>query len=389
MWMPPAGTGGAWGLSLGLVGPPDAGGSLPVVVQALDRLGRPLAGVTIQADAGGTPVEGTTGPDGHLLISLAVTRPNGPWVVRVRSGSVETRRLLFLQDATVPGHLPTAVLSAHADLALRTGDVRRISIEARPGTLAAGGAESARVVVGLQDQSGNPVTDVPVDIKASEGEVGRARLTEDGTFVADYTPPPRMPYGDVELSVAGPNDEWSAHTQVQILPRTVRRAPGLAAGWLVGPKGIHSPWGDLELDTRLPLVPRGVLGRVQAGLYGARSTVIDDLTGEQVVVKMVVVPVELGLLGRLERGRWAGWLGGGGVLAPYNLVAIYGTTVATRGWGLARPGGEAVVGGGFRIGGSELQLQAAWLAVSLPPSDVGFSGAVGGARLGVGWKLLY
>ena len=413
-WTPPPGEGGAWGLELALAGPPVSGSGLPVQVQALDRLGRPLAGVEVEVEvdrgegdrgegdrgegnrgegnrgeAGHTSVGGITGPDGQVQLSLPVARAEGPWIVEARAGSVERRHLLFLTEQAQPGALAGAGLLTVQELALRTGDVRRISIEARPASIEAGGAETTRIVVGLQDQSGNAVTDVPLQLGASEGEVGRPHLTEDGTFVADYTPPARLPYGNVELSVSGPEGEWSAHTRLELRPRQLRRAPGLAVGWLVGPKGIQSPWGDLELDTRLPLLPAALLGRVQVGVYGARAQVTDSLTGSPVAIDMVTVPLSLSLLGRLERGRWAGWLGGGAAVAPYNLVATFGDSVATRGWGLSRLGGEAVVGGGFRVRGTEIQLQAAWVGLSLPPSDVGFEGAVGGARLSLGWKLLY
>lgn len=388
-WTPPSGEGGVWRLAAGLTGPPAADGDLPLVVQAQDRLGRPLEGASVIVSTGAGDIGGRTDAQGRVALDVPAAPGDGPWAVRVRAGDIEHRHMVFAADAETPEMLPGADLRALVELPVRTGDVRRIVVSAQPDRIAAGGSESARVVISLQDQSGHAITDVVPRIEASEGRVGRVRLGDDGVFEADYTPPARKAYGMVDLEVSGPEDQWSAHTRVEIAPRELRHALILHGGWILGAGQISSPTGGLTYEARLPLLPSAFLGRLGVSAYGESSTVADEVTGETVQVDVTVLPIVAALVGRQQLGRLAVFGGAGLLVAPYRQVSTYGDRIATRAPGLATPGPELLGGVSWRVGSTEVEAQFSYLYVSVPPGDVGFEGLVGGFRPSLGWKILF
>lgn len=385
-WAAPPGSGGAWELDLGLAAVrPD--GKLDLVVQARDRLGRPIAGSPVALSLGSDQAEAVTDEDGRVRVSLPASPPAGPWPVTFRSGELERRELVFRTDAG-PEALPQAGLESRLVLPVRTGFVRQVFVEARPDEITAGQGATSTIVVQLQDQSGRPIPDAQVRVDASEGKVGRVQPSDDGGYQAEFIPPGRMHYGEVELTVSG-DGEWRGSTRVVVLPKQLRYAMGLSAGYLYGARSISSPWVEAELNARIPRMPNPLVARLSVGGYLAEADVEDDGTGQPVQLDLGLLPISLGVLGRTEQGRLSGWIGASLVVAPYRLVAVYGDDVGLRGIGLAPPGGELVGGAGWRLGSGELQLQAAYLLLSLPPADVGWSGPVGGIRGALGWKFLY
>ena len=392
-WQPPVGQGGAWRLSAGLAGATGVDGLLPVRVQALDRLGRPLPGVRLRVSAGeaaGTDeVEALTGEGGLAQVAVPVAAREGPWVLAVRTEAIEHRSLAFATDAQDPSRSPAAELIGRVELRLNSGEVRRIAVSAQPDRLEAGGTDRARVVVRLQDQAGHPVTDEAPELRASQGRIGRVRLNDDGSWEAEYTPPEGLTYGEVRIEVAGPDGRWSAETRVEVLPRRLRRAVGPAGGYMLGGGLSGGPFGGVELDVDIPLLPAAFLGRVSVSAFGQRKQVLDEQTGETVTLESTWFPVAVGLLGRQERGRLAFFGGLEVSLVPFRQVSTYGDRIATRQPGLVAPGLEPLVGVGYRLWGTEIQAQLAYLWLTMPPGDVGFEGLVGGFQPSLSWKVLF
>lgn len=388
-WQPPEGQGGAWRLGAGLVAAPGPDGALEVQVQALDRLGRPLPDKRVEVSLESAETEVVTAAGGLARARLPVSDPVGPWVLTVRSDALEHRRLLFAADALDATSAPAAALVSHASLRLKSGEVRRIAVSAQPDRIAAGGGERARIVVRLQDQSGHAVTDEAPELMASQGRLGRVRLNDDGSWEAEYTPPAALSYGQVEVDVQGAQGRWSARTTLQVLPRRLRRAAGPAGGFMVGTALTSGPFGGAELDFDLPLLPPALLGRLSVSAFGARQQIEDDQTGDVVTLESTWIPVGLGLLGRQERGRMAFFGGLEVSVVPYRQVSTYGDRIATRTPGLVGPGLKPVAGLGYRLWGTEIQAQIAYLWLSMPPGDVGFEGLVGGFQPSLSWKLLF
>jgi len=396
-WTPPAGDGGVWRLGVGIDGLPTPTGDLPVVVQAQDRLGRPLPNALVTVSADGGPddglddgeVVGRTDDHGRVALTLANVQASGPWVLRARSGSVERDHAVFAADVEQPEHLPGAELVAVVDLPVRTGDVRHIDVHANPERVAAGGKQASAVVVSLLDRSGRPVTNIVPRITASEGQLGRVRLTEDDVFEVDYRPPARKAYGTVELSVNAPDDAWSAHTRVEVVPQPLRHSLSVRGGWVMGSGRISSPSGGLTYEAALPWIPTTFIGRVGVMAYAERSVVTDDVTGDTVSLDLQVLPLNLDMLVRQEMGRFSVYAGAGLVVAPYRLTATYGDRVAIRSIGLATPGPEITGGAGLRIGSSELSAEISFIYLSIPPADIGFEGLIGGFAPSLGWKILF
>jgi len=385
-WRPPAGKGQPWQLDLALADV-SADGVLGLVLAARDRQGRPVSDSEVAVELGTIAETATTDGAGQAVVALRSGDGSGPWVVRARSGSIERGAVLFATDAAADA-LPVSGLHSSVEVSIRSGVVQRVIVEARPDEVHAGGDDLARVVVDLRDRSGHPVSGALLQVDASEGRVLEITEVADGTYEAIYLPPPRLRYGQVDLRVTGQGD-FAAATRLRVLPRPLRLSVGASAGWMYGARSINSPWAEAELVTRLPRVPVPLFGRVAVGGFLGQATVADDGTGSAVDLRLGVLPVGTSLLVRAERQRLAGWAGGGLVLAPYQVLAVYGDDVGIRGVGFAPPGGELLAGGGWRLGTGELQLQVSWLSLSLPEADVGWAGPIGGARASLGWKFVY
>jgi hypothetical protein len=218
--------------------------------------------------------------------------------------------------------------------------------------------------------------------------VSEARRRQDGTWEALFTPPASVPYATVLISATSADDSFpEATTELELIPRTVRYAPGLTGGYLIGRRGFGSPWVGAEVDMRLPWGGERLFGRLGIGLYGEQAS-LQDLT-DVVVLDLDVIPITLGMLSREVRGRYSGWVGAHVIVAPFLLQTRFGDSVGTGGPGIAGPGIGLFSGVGVRMRAGEPQLQLAYHFLTMEGADTGWDGPIGGLALTAGYKLLY
>ena len=384
-WSLPPGEGGAWDLTVSTR--PDPGGGLWVSGRALDQVGRPLQGVPLRVEIEGQRVATVTGADGWGEATLPAP-DDLPAVVEVRSGEIVRRVVLF--EGTSAGADPSAPdLHATLDLPIRAGRVHEVFLATEPRVLSSGPGQTARVVVRLVDRSGNAVSDEEIALEASTGALTEPVRRPDGAFEATYTPPDGLPYGSVRITASGIQSAIAASTDLEVAPRRLRRAPGLNVGYLVGTRGLASPWVDASLDLRLTEDGLPLFAHVSVGGYGEQVTVEDEATGSPLDMRVTMLPVSVGGLTRFERARQAAWLGGAVVLAPYWLDASFDGASVASGLGLSPPGVSLIAGGGLRVKRGEVQVQASYLFLGANADGIGWTGPFGGLVGTFGYKLLY
>ncbi|MEC8423025.1 MAG: hypothetical protein VX000_04560, partial [Myxococcota bacterium] len=384
-WTAPVGQGPIRGFRLG--GEREGGAShARIHARALDAAGHPIAGAKVWVRIGDSQLEVRTDERGWA--TAAMPTPAGIATAEVEAAG-RIRRITLPPASSVGAHPDTADLETSIRVAIRSGLVRRVFLSTDPGTLVLTGVERARVLVRLEDQEGNPVADPGLRLHSSEGVVTRPRRRADGTYEALWAPPPGMAYGRVRISAESEDGSFAAtSTDLDVVPREARRAPGFAIGWLAGPRGVSSPFLRVSGDLLLPVARGRIYGRAWLGLYGERATAT-DVTGLDVTVDLTMVPVGIGAATRQERGRLAGWLGASFVLAPYRIEAQVDETVAARGIALANPGLEIGTGGGLRLRGGELTTDVGYLFLATSPDGIGWRGPVGGFMATLGYRLLF
>lgn len=350
--------------------------------------GGPTRGGAIELALGDRVQEVLPDEDGWARLTLPA--PDGrPATLRATVAGVE-RRLLLLPGEQVGRPAGAPDLEASLRLPIRSGRVRSVLLDLEPRTVEAVPGETARVVIRLLDQDGNPVADEGVDLTATMGVVTRPRRRGDGSYEATWAPPPTMPFGDVRITATSATGAFAdTSTDLEVVPRVVRRAPGVAVGWLFGRAGLSSPYVSATGDLQLGGLGERVYVRAAVGFYGQRIDAVDDVTAQPIALDLDLLPLEVGLLAREQRGRVAGWLGGSGLAVPYFLDARFGGSVATRGLNLAPPGLSAFSGGSWRFRGGELSLEVAYKFVTLSAPDVGWEGNVGGLVVTGGYRVLF
>lgn len=391
-WARPPGEGGA--VELDLSARP-AGAELTVSGRALDRQGRPLAGVPMVLTLDGVAYSATTDARGWGQVRLASPSTPGPWVIEVRVGPRVRRAVLFAGCAL--GRDPAAPdLEATILLPVRAGRVAEVFVSTDPRTVEAGRGVTARVKVELQDRGGHPVTDEPVVLSASIGQISGPELRSDGSFEAVWSAPDATTYGEVRITAsrgAGTSDaataDFAASTTLELQPRRTRGAVGVAGGYLLGTSGLASPWVELDLDVRIPRVSLPLFARLSLGTYGVTMREQDAVVGEPIDLSVRLAPVSLGALLRGERGRLAGHTGAGMVMAPYHFTASFADERVIQDFGLPSPGLEIMAGTGARMRTGEITLEARYLLLSLEANGVGWQGSMGGLVGTVGYRLLY
>ncbi len=399
-WDRPPGEGPPWTLRLDGA---RADGALRVVARVADETGAPLPDVAVRfavADpAGGPagePVETRTDARGWARAALPAPAA-AIAVVEARAGAGDgprgpgvVRRIAVLagQDARLSPE--AADLEADLVLPIRSGRVRGVFLSTEPRTLVVGRDPTARVRLRLEGKDGVPVTDVPVRLEASAGEIGPLRLRDDGEWEARYRPPARVA-GLETVRITARSDDGSfveTATEIALLPREVRRAPGVTVGYLLGARGLGSPTVGLVGDARLR-DDRSVYLRASVSGYALAAHAADPTTGEAVDVDLRLLPVGLGGLLRQERDRLALWGGTSLVVAPFLVDVRYGGATPTSGLGLAPPGVHLYSGAAWRFPNSEVAAELGYLFLNASANGAGWDGSVGGVVGTLAWRLLY
>ena len=389
-WRLPPGSGPVVDIRLSAPQVPAGGGAVRVAGRALDARGLPLAEVDLTLSAGGTTVIVRTGADGWGRANLDVPGDRAT-VLEAHAGDLSRAAVMFTDRALGrSSELPD--LFAERIVSIREGRVREVFISADPPAISVSDAALARITVRLLDRGGNPISQITPHLVASQGALSAPEVQADGSFVATYTPPPGLLFGDVQISATGAEGtpgEFRGSTTLSLLPRRVERAPGLNAGLLVGGAGQPTAWLDLEFDQRLPWTDLPLFARLSVATYGLSATGEDDITGASLDMALRLFPVSLGVVARAEGRRRATWIGMAALAAPYQLEVRLNTDTLVQGPGLTPPGVAGIAGASLRVRTGEVQLQAQYLGLTMGDSDVGWRGGVGGLVATVGYKLIY
>jgi len=330
---------------------------------------------------GGLTVDGRSGVDGEWLVPV----PAGiapPLTVTVEREGFRAQRVLGW-DPGAPTALSAGELSASLPVPVFSGRVRSVFISSEPRTVELGPNAQAEVRVRLVDAAGNPV-DAPVELKASHGQIGEVRRRVDGSYEAVFSPGEDFVSPTVQITASSPSGAFAAtSTEIALTPRVLRLAPGVQGGWMVGARGLSSPYGALTADVQLPRLSQDLYMRLGTGLYSV-SAREDD-----VEIDLSVLPVSLGVSVRGARGRTSGWVGGAGVLAPYRIAARSSDSALGGGVGLSSPGVQVFTGAALRRRTAELGAELSWLFLTLPDGDLTWQGSVGGVSAGLSYRLMY
>jgi len=360
-------------------------GDVEVHGRALDWEGRPLEGVDLSLGAGSGPAYATTGPDGWATTTVPLPVGNGPVVFEVRHPRY-TRRTIALRGSEALAGPGIPELAASRVIPITAGVPTQMYVTVNPTTLYTGRNAVAVVHIAVVDRTGNPIPDANIVLTATEGTVGPVVPDPEGGYRAEYTPAAGDRPREVGLSARYEGATASAHLLLE--PRPVGRAAGIGFGVVSNFGRITSPFLSVDLDWRTPWFGGSLVLRLGAGTYGDVAEV-DTGLGEDVRIRLVMVPITVGLLGRREGGGRAWWLGIGGVLAPYRNESWFGDDLATRGVGVLPPGLVLLGGLGQRLGGGEAIVELRAMTLSSPGGPATYQGPVGGFLGIVGYRLIY
>ena len=382
-WSPATGIGPPAELRL-CIGLGQAG---PVAVaRALDASGHPLPGLEIRAQVGAEALLPTNtdarGFARWLLPSAGAQR------VRVEAGSAVAEAPAFGSrpdgtDCIAASAADRSDLEAQVEIAIRSGRVRQVILDTEPRTLTLGAGATARIRVRMLDAAGGLVRDEPLTITASEGAVGLPTVQADGALVADFSPATQA--GAREVQISATTQAGTVSTTLSVAPRPVRGLVWAGVGWTTNFAVVASPWGSFGVEHKLPL--EGLSLRAGLGLYGLDERVMSG--GESVHAEGTFLPIEVGAT-LTDRGpRFSLGAGLGIVLVPYSLSAVYADGEQVGGFGLSPPGVDAHGAAGWRIGQTELFVEAAYLLYLAPEGAITLAGNAGGLRVLAGYRLLY
>jgi hypothetical protein len=273
-------------------------------------------------------------------------------------------------------------------LALRPGRVAGLSVDVDPTLLRAGPGAVAWVTVKLADGAGQPITDEPVELEATEGQVGTLQTKADGSFVAEYTPLPIDSPREVVLTAR--TGTLYTSTRLMLEPRLVRISVGPWLGGTTNFGKVTGPMGgiDLDLRTRSRLAGEALMIRFGVAVSSFSEEGVPAGTSGRTDWTSTLVPGTIGLLFRDDRGPVGLWTGAGFMGGVHHLrVTEGGSQLGT--WDRFVGGPVLFAGASRRAFGGEalLTVRASWLPVS--QEDFGYDGNLGGLAAGVGYRLLY
>lgn len=377
-WVAPTGAGPVEELALGWGDVPSGAGTLAVHARALDALRRPLQGVSLAIGVEDSLGEARTGPDGWATVELPVDARDP--VTLVVSSRWRTTRALVLPAEPGTAAPGAADLEDVASVRIRPGRIAGISLAVEPSTLRAGPGAIARIQVRLEDGSGQPLVDEPVEIEVSEGMVGELAVRADGSYVAEYRPLPIDAPRTVTVT-ARTETVWTSD-ELLLEPRVVRVSVGPWVGATTNFGKIRgAPMLGLDVDVRTRLAGEALMLRLGGAATSFRSQ-SRTLSGT-IELRNQLFPVWAAVLFRQDRGPWAVWGGGGLQVAYHRLEPIPGE--AGSYW-LAGP---AVLGGVGRralAGEVVLGLRGSWMSAD---QGLGYDGNLGGLTAGLGYRLVY
>lgn len=361
--------------------------SLVVYGRATDAAGRPLSGVVLMLDAGGTARGATTNERGWAEALVPYDPEAEVLLLRARSGSLVHRWPYLPQDPGPAADIDAPDLKAVLKVPITAGRVREVFLSTDPSVVQTNPAESSRVTVRLVDRDGNAVRDKSLEVRASQGEVTRLKTRADGTYEAWFHPPAGLLSGTVTLTATGREGAFAASTDIQLEPRPLSYAAGLGIGGLHNLGAISSILGELFVEARTPLLRRRLVLRLSGSAFGDTQ----ELDDGNVTTDTTWYPVTLSALVRQERGLRTSWVGAGFLGLGYHHHIDYGGQVADEvdDTGITGPGVALFGGLGLRFALGELGLEFRYLQL---PSDFGvvkYEGNVGGLAPRLQYRILF
>ncbi|MCO4743408.1 MAG: hypothetical protein KC912_01380 [Proteobacteria bacterium] len=382
-WDPPGGLGRVRDLQIGW-GTIESG-ALEVFVRAIDDAGLPRVGADVEIAQGDETLKLRTNGEGWASTFVPWTADEGPRVLSARSGGVQ-RNVIRVPDAAAWRGPGTALLAAEMKVHISPGRIATIRTSVEPPVLYTGPRSVATVFFEVLDRSGQPVSDVELQVEASEGALGEVVRGQDGRYRVEFRPDGGERSREVQITARAEGAAASATLLLE--PRPVDRAVSLSGGLHSNFRRVNSPLLALDVDSRLPFFNRSMLLRVGVGFYGHTENVETDID-DPVRVSLTVLPVTLALVARREAGGRGVWLGLGGVVASYAISASYGAERFGTGIGVLTPGPTLLVGAGQRFSGGELMAEARFTALVGPAGDISVSKQVGGLGILVGYRVIY
>lgn len=384
-WRLPPGRGAAWGLEAWATPTPEG---VALLVRVTDREGLPIADSPLTLDTAGGPRTLRTGPGGW--VQGVLPRPAGPELLTLRAGDRLLRVLWWPFDPAPPPDPQAPDLVAQQLVRVVAGRISRIAVQVSPDPLVLTGGARAQIEVLLEDRAGTPVVDEPVALSASAGTLSAVEVRADGRLVAQYTPPPGLPSGPVELWVRSERGAFpDTRASLTLLPRPVQWAPGVSVGWVTSFGALNALQLGAQLDRRVELRGRPLYLRGGITHHQELQEVQDTDRGETFGVGMRTFTLSAGVVLRQERGRISGWAGAGAALAPTWLsVSVEGEPVLD-GLMMPLPGPWACAGGGWRVGAGEVFAELRGTGIQARGAEFGVEGPIGGLAVGAGYRIIY
>lgn len=363
--------------------------SVEVLARVQDARGGPIQGIPVELSNGHHSSATVTDERGWASVILPLGSARELMVLEARAAGLLRRHPVLFGAPPAPLDPRSSDIEASASLPITAGRIREVMVTADPSVLEAGPGAVAHVTVRLVDRQGNLVQDDTLRLQTSQGEPGPLRLRPDGSYEADYSPPPDLGTGTVRLRVQSREGTFAASTEIQIVPRPLRTALALHGGGITNFGAISSLFLDVGLERRLRPGAGHLLLRLSGAFYKDLQIIPDRRTGEDIEVESIMAPVGLTLLARQERGLSASWIGTGLLVMPFETRAKFGSSITVRGLGFAGPGLSILTGTGWRFGSGELGAEARYSFINSREGALSYSGSMGGlAILGV-YRMIF
>lgn len=361
-----------------------ANGRFSLFIRALDRWGRPVAGVALTGRVGERRASGTTGQDGWAEVPFVLPPGSGP--LRVEAATAwRSVSGIVPREAPAIGGPGTPDLLVERWLPIAAGRVRRIDVSVHPSILYTGPRAVAQIRAKVLDGSGREIR-VPPTIEVSEGNVGTWTSSEDGGFVAQYTPSVRPGRRDVRLTLQ--SESATAQAALRLESRPVDRSIGFAVGGAFNFGAVQSPSIALDLESRTDLLDRQLFIRAGMAWWTVDAAAATGLGGD-LQLRTMVFPTTLAAVARREVGPQALWGGVGGVISAYRSDARFGDDERYVGWGVYPPGFTVLAGWGYRLPLAELFVEARGVALVSPGGSVAWQGSIGGLTAYGGYRVIF
>ncbi len=383
-WKRPQGQGGVWNMAVRSASPKGSQAAL-IDVRTIDQGGRPLANTPVTFRFGSQQVDSATGPDGWTTHTFSWRGDESTAVVEVQSSGLVRRTIVRRNTRPLPAAGSPDLVTENL-IPIRPGRIHSVILNLSPRVLTNDGMVGT-LSVHLEDRAGNRVVGQNVSIAASQGTVGPVTARQDGTYNAQYAPPIGMPPGRVRVTASTDDGNFSAATDIEVVPRVVKWTIGAGGGLLVGNNRLRTSTFDVLFERRLP-VPTLYI-RTNASTYQLNIQQTDSVTNLKTEMHTTIFPIGLGVAIHRGKVRLPLSFGAQLLLAPYTVSTRFNDVDASAGMGWMLPGAGFHLGTGWRMARGELYTEARYMLLTAPGETLGWTGPMGGILGSIGYKFFY